>query len=70
MDTKSKITPEEVVLKFLDARANKNDLDGAMACLDDDFVGLGESSWVPMSKANCRDMSARFGIASPISSGS
>jgi ketosteroid isomerase-like protein len=65
MDTKSKMTPEEVVLAFLDA-FNKNDLDGGMACLADDFVRLGESTkWVPMSKEKYRDMWARFAIAFP-----
>jgi predicted ester cyclase len=64
-DTKSKTTPEKVVLTFLDA-SNKNDLDGAMACLADDFVRLGESTkWVPMSKKNYRDMWARFAVAFP-----
>jgi ketosteroid isomerase-like protein len=63
MDTKSKMTPEEVVRKFLDAY-NKNDLDGAMACLADDFVRQGESTnWVPMNKENYRDMWARIAIA-------
>ena len=65
MDTKSKMTPEAVVLAFLDA-FNKNDLDGGMACLADDFVRLGESTkWVPMSKEIYRDMWARFADAFP-----
>jgi predicted ester cyclase len=65
MDTKSKMTPEAVVLAFLDA-FNKNDLDGGMACLADDFVRLGESTkWEPMSKEIYRDMWARFADAFP-----
>jgi ketosteroid isomerase-like protein len=65
MDTKSKMTPEAVVLAFLDA-FNKNDLDGGMACLADDFVRLGESTkWEPMSKEIYRDMWARFTFAFP-----
>jgi ketosteroid isomerase-like protein len=65
MDTKSKMTPEAVVLAFLDA-FNKNDLDGGMACLADDFVRLGESTkWKPMSKEIYRDMWARFADAFP-----
>ena len=65
MDTKSKMTPEEVVLAFLDA-FNKNDLDGWMGCLADDFVRLGESTnWVAMSKENYRDMWTRFAVAFP-----
>jgi ketosteroid isomerase-like protein len=65
MDTKSKMTPEEVALTYIDAY-NKNDLDGAMACLADDFVKQGESTkWVPMNKENCRDMWARFAAAFP-----
>ena len=65
MDTKSKMTPEAVVLAFLDA-FNKNDLDGGMACLADDFVRLGESTkWEPMSKEIYRDTWARFADAFP-----
>jgi ketosteroid isomerase-like protein len=65
MDTKSKVTPEEVVRTFL-AAYNKNDLDGAMACLADDFVRQGESTnWVPMNKQKYRDIWARFAIAFP-----
>jgi ketosteroid isomerase-like protein len=59
------MTPEQVVRTFLDAY-NKNDLDGAMACLANDFVRLGESTtWVPMSKENYRDLWARFAVAFP-----
>jgi steroid delta-isomerase-like uncharacterized protein len=65
MDTKSKMTPEEVARKFLDAY-NKNDLDAAMACLADDFVRRGESTnWLPMSKEKYRAMLARFALAFP-----
>jgi predicted ester cyclase len=65
MDTNSTLAPEDVVCTFLCAH-NKKDLDGAMACLADDFVRLGESTkYVPMSKENYRDMWARFVVAFP-----
>ena len=37
MDTKSKMTPEELGGSFLDAY-NRNDLDAAMACLAESFL--------------------------------
>ena len=65
MDTKSTITPEEVVGAFL-AACNNNDLDAVMDCLDDDFVKLGESTNpLPLGKETYRDMWTRFAIAFP-----
>jgi ketosteroid isomerase-like protein len=65
MDRKTKKTAEDVVRTFLDAY-NKNDLDGVMACLADDFVRRGESTkWAPMSKKSYKDMWARFAVAFP-----
>jgi ketosteroid isomerase-like protein len=65
MNTSSIMTAEDVVRRFLDAH-NKNDLDGAMACLADDFVRMDESATcVPMSKETYREMWARFAVAFP-----
>ena len=65
MGRKTKMTSEDVVRTFLDAY-NKNDLDGVMACLADDFVRRGDSTkWAPMSKKNYKDMWARFAVAFP-----
>lgn len=65
MESKTGMTSEEVVRTFLDAY-NRHDLDGAMACLADDFVRRGESTkWVPLSKKNYRDMWAHFAVAFP-----
>jgi ketosteroid isomerase-like protein len=65
MNTSSILTAEDVVRRFLDAY-NTNDLDGAMACLADDFVRMDESATcVPMSKETYREMWARFAVAFP-----
>jgi ketosteroid isomerase-like protein len=61
----SRMSPEEVVRAFLDAY-NVKDLDGAMACLAADFVGLAASTkWVPLSKASYRDKLTRTAFAFP-----
>ena len=65
MATNSKMIAENVILKFIDSY-NKNDMDGAMACLADDFMWLGKSTnGAPMSKERFRHMWSRFAVAFP-----
>jgi steroid delta-isomerase-like uncharacterized protein len=71
MDTKKKkakvkMIPLEVVRAYIDAY-NKNDLNGALAYVADDFVRFSNTSKIrePMNREDWADMWARFQVAFP-----